>query len=247
MNLEDILITGINIGTYKTLMIGENDTFFYKKIRDTLTLLITSLDNLSIQKETSDEIQEIIQNYDRTIIPWESTSGNSEIAKIDEDLLRKIPIWQDRIATELKTTNVIELLKETTLNPEKLSIGAKAFFDEGIWDLMKDLEKEDLEDGCRCLSVQAWTPASMINMRIVESVLKSYYKKITGKDPYGKQWNNILIELKASSSTDTLLIGYLDYLRDIRNKLQHPDARVEQPEAEAVFHHTLNIINILYS
>ena len=87
----------------------------------------------------------------------------------------------------------------------------------------------------------------MINMRVVESVLKSYYKKITGKDPNGKRWNNILIELKASSSTDTLLIGYLDYLRDIRNKLQHPEARVEQSEAEAVFHHTLNIINILYS
>ncbi len=112
---------------------------------------------------------------------------------------------------------------------------------------MKNLEKEDLDDGCRCLSLQAWTPASMINMRVVESVLRSYYKKITGKDPNRKQWNNILIELKASPSTNTLLIGYLDYLRDIRNRLQHPDARVEQSEAEEVFSHALNIINILYS
>ena len=247
MNLEDILIIGINIGTCKTLTIGEKDIFFYKKIRYTLTQLITSLDKFSIQKESSDEIQEIIQNYDKTIIPSESTSGDSEIAIIDEDLLRKIPIWQDRISTELKNTHVIELSKDTSLNPEKLSIGAKAFFDENIWSLMKDLEKEDLDDGCRCLSLQAWTPASMINMRVIESVLKSYYKKITGNDPNRKQWNNILIQLKATPSTDTLLIGYLDYLRDIRNKLQHPDARVEQSEAEAVFHHTLNIINILYS
>ncbi len=128
MNLEDILIIGINIGTCKTLTIREKDFFFYKKIRYTLTQLITSLDKFATQKEISNEIKEIIQNYDTTIISSESTSGDSEIAIIDEDLLSKIPIWQDRIATELKNTHVIELSKDTSINPEKLCIGSKSFF-----------------------------------------------------------------------------------------------------------------------
>ncbi len=46
---------------------------------------------------------------------------------------------------------------------------------------------------------------------------------------------------------DSLLIGYLDYLRDISYKLQHLDARVKQSEAEMLFHNAINIINILYS
>ena len=84
-------------------------------------------------------------------------------------------------------------------------------------------------------------------MRAVESVLRSYYQKITGNEPKAKTWGNILGELKNNESADKTLIGYLDYLREIRNKLQHPDARFEQFETEAIFHHALHIANILYS
>ena len=87
----------------------------------------------------------------------------------------------------------------------------------------------------------------MNTIRAVESVLRSYYQKITGIEPKAKTWGNILGELKNNKSTDKTLIGYLDYLREIRNKLQHPDARFEQFESEAMFHQALHIANILYS
>ena len=112
---------------------------------------------------------------------------------------------------------------------------------------MSDLEKNDLDDGCRCISLQAWTPAGMISMRAIESVLRNYYQKETSNDPTGKMWGPMLTELKNIQSTDQKLIGYFEYLKDIRNTLQHPESRLSQFESEEVFHHALHIFNIVYS
>ncbi|GAH24115.1 unnamed protein product, partial [marine sediment metagenome] len=92
------------------------------------------------------------------------------IIESKQNLIKKIPIWEDRIVNELTKIKVVKLSTDTILNPEKLSFGAESFFDEKIWNNMSDLEKDDLDDGCRCISLQTWTPAAMITMRVIESV-----------------------------------------------------------------------------
>jgi len=245
MELRDIFFIGIYLDTCKISTFKDADSPFYTKY-PSFQPLKKNLEKLSKQTDTIQDIDKIVDNIFEAMVFEDSSLLEEKYNKMKESLIKQVPIWQDRIERELSDIRVVKLFDDTTINPEKLSMGAKSFFDEKIWNLMKDIEKEDLDDGCRCISLQAWTPASMITMRAVESVLRTYYQNITKKDSKGKVWGTILDELKSANLTDKIIIGYLDYLREIRNKLQHPDARFGQFEAEAIFHQAIYIIDFLY-
>jgi len=266
LELEKIFDVGKFIGTCKiwTILSKPSDNPFYQPISTSLNLLKRKLEKLEIQEKTIKEIEKVgevcnkgldIINQKRKIKEGESKKKIEKLDKelerlikaIKENLIKKIPIWEDRIVNELTKIKVVKLSTDTILNPEKLSFGAESFFDEKIWNNMSDLEKDDLDDGCRCISLQTWTPAAMITMRVIESVLRNYYIKITSNDPTGKMWGSILTELENQQSTNQKLIGYFNYLKDIRNKLQHPDVRFSQFEAEDAFHHAIHILNTFYS
>ena len=77
---------------------------------------------------------------------------------------------------------------------------------------MPEIEKEDLNDGCKCPIVEVWTPAAMILMRVMESGLRSYYQNITSNEPSGKNWGAIIDELKSNNSVDKKLLSYFSPL-----------------------------------
>ena len=227
-------------------------------------MLKNKLENLEIQEGAIKEIEKFILNGDEAVdILKQKKDNEEELSKKDieklnkrlkqllkgvsENLIKRIPIWEDRIINELIKIKVVKLSTDTILNPEKLSLGAESFFDIKIWNKMSNLEKDDLDDGCRCISLQAWTPAGMITMRVIESVLRNYYQKQTSSDPTGKMWGQMLMDLKSISSANQKLAGYFEYLKDIRNALQHPEARLLQFESEDVFHHAIHILNTFYS
>lgn len=266
MEIENIFDLGRIIGICKIWIISPVpvDSPFYQPMPTPLNLLKNKLEKLEIQEGTIKEIENFLEMSKNVLdivkqiskieegeSKKKSEKLNKEVERltkeIQENLAKRIPIWEDRIVNELAKIKVVKLSTDTILNPEKLSFGAESFFDEKIWKKMSDLEKDDLDDGCRCISLQAWTPAAMITMRVIESVLRNYYTKITSNDPTGKMWGSILTELENQQSTNQKLIGYFNYLKDIRNKLQHPDVRFSQFEAEDAFHHAIHILNTFYS
>ena len=266
MELENIFNIGCYLGNCKIWTTSSQtiDSSFYQGMPLPLHMLKNKLENLEIQEGTIKEIEKIIKICNEALDIVKQQENNEkgkskkEIEKLSnrldqlekivtDNLIKKIPIWEDRIINELIKTKVVKLSTDTNLNPEKLSLGAKLFFDIKIWNKMSNLEKDDLEDGCRCISLQAWTPAGMITMRVIESVLRNYYQNQTSNDPTGKMWGIMLDHLKSISSANQKLVGYFDYLKDIRNTLQHPDARLSQFESEEVFSHAIHILNTFYS
>ncbi len=266
MEIENIFHIGSILGICKIWTTSPYvvESPFYQPMSSPLDSLKNKLEQLEIQKETIEEIsifikkfQEVrrIRNARDKLSEEKDKSKYNElndkigefIAKSQEQLIRKIPIWEDRIIHELMKIKTVKLSTDTNINPEKLSNGAVSFFDKQIWDQMSDLEKNDLDDGCRCISLQAWTPAGMISMRAIESVLRNYYQKQASKDPTGKMWGQMLTDLKAIPSANQKLIGYFEYLKEKRNALQHPEARLSQFESEDVFNHAIHIFNIVYS
>ncbi len=229
-----------------------------------LNMLKNKLENLEIQEDSIKEIEKFIETFNEILDivkqkeAIEEGRSKKNIEKLNkqleqllkgvvENLIKRIPIWEDRIINELIKIKVVKLSTDTILNPEKLSLGAESFFDIKMWNKMSNLEKDDLDDGCRCISLQAWTPAAMITMRVIESVLRNYYQKQTSSDPTGKMWGQMLTDLKSIPSANQKLVGYFEYLKDIRNALQHPEARLSQFESEDVFHHAIHILNTFYS
>ncbi|MFW9972602.1 MAG: hypothetical protein ACFFDF_20620 [Candidatus Odinarchaeota archaeon] len=266
MELENIFEIGRSLGACKiwTIKTASNSSPFYQTMPSPLYILKYKLKNLEIQKGIIKEIENIIKKWNvaldiaKKLNAIKEGQSKKDIGKLEthliekleeitENLIKRIPIWEDRIMNELINIKVVKLSTDTNLNPKKLSSGVKSFFDINIWNKMSDLEKDDLEDSCRCISLQAWTPAGMIAMRVVESVFRNYYQNITSNDPSGKQWGSMLEELKNNQSANQKLVGYFDYLKDIRNELQHPDKRLSQFEAEAVFQHAIYILDTIYS
>jgi len=266
MELENIFDIGKYLGLCKiwTTTTKVIDSPFFSTMPIPLKYLFNKLEELSIEEKTKEEINKLIEKSHLAIDLQKQNRElrkNGEVNKeklqiytekqdklinqIREDLINFIPIWEDRIANKLRKIKVVKLSTDTRLNPEKLSIGASSFFKEDIWNNLSDIEKKDLEDASRCISLQAWTPAAMITMRAIEAAFRDYYQKILTKDP-GTNWGQMIIELKSNPSVDQKLIGYFDYLKDIRNTLQHPDARFSQFEAEDAFHHAIHILSRIH-
>ena len=107
-------------------------------------------------------------------------------------------------------------------------------FPESLVSKLDSATKADLNDGMLAILHLIPTPAAMILLRVAENVVRTYYARIAGKPAGKKDWNEILEELRARQDASRPLIGYLDYIRDKRNEVMHPETRYTQEEAERI-------------
>lgn len=164
---------------------------------------------------------------------------------MQKKITENVKLWRDRIKNELAERKVVEVFTDGTLNFKKLLLGGKSFFPEDIWDTLSDISKSDLNDACNCLLTRSWTPAVMISLRASEDSIRKFYVFKTESDPQRKGWKNILDELSKIQDINKTLLGYLDYIREIRNTAEHPDEIFDQMEAERVFHQVVNMIIVI--
>ena len=191
-----------------------------------------------LSEVTQLEIEEIIKKLD------ESYDENQTLKDEDAIILNdRFIIWSDRIQNELNERKVIKVFTDGVLNPKQLLIGGKGFFREEMWNELSDISKNDLNDACNCILTQSWTPAVMISLRAAEDSIRGYYKLKTGKDL--NNWKQIIDELRKTSTTNEIILGYFDYIRVLRNTAAHPDKIFDQMEAEGVFHKVVDIINVI--
>lgn len=255
MKLENVFILGWQFGLfngYLTCVKYADKCINELYLSNQLEEIKNELNKLSIQEDTineiikfSNQIMDLYRKNEEHSI--ENTEYENELKKLNNLISSRSIVWHDRIRYVLRNINIIKLYDNLIINPKKLIEGAKSFLKGDIWNNMTPIEKEDFEDGCLCISIQAWTPGAMIIIRAIESSLRSYYQKITNEDPNEKNWGVLINELKQTSSADKKLIDYFDYLKDTRNKLQHPDARFSQDEAEDVFTHAVHIFKQIHS
>lgn len=207
-------------------------------IIDCLKWILQDLSKNELSEVTQIEIEEFIKKLDESY-------GENQTLK-DEDAVNlndRIIIWLDRIQNELKERKIIEVFTDGILNPKQLLIGGKGFFREEVWNELSDISKNDLNDACNCLLTQSWTPAVMISLRAAEDSIRGYYKLKTGKDL--NNWKKIIDELRKIPKTNETVLGYFDYIRELRNTATHPDKIFDQMEAEGVFHKVVDIINVI--
>jgi len=119
--------------------------------------------------------------------------------------------------------------------------GTVTITEEGVGKLLlpdfmgklDSLTRDDLSDGVSCILHLIPTPGAMILLRVAENAVRKYSEKLTGKVP-DSSWGDILNELEKNLRVKKSVVGYLHYLKDMRNEAQHPDKRFTQEEAERV-------------
>lgn len=91
----------------------------------------------------------------------------------------------------------------------------------------------------------SWTPTVMISLRAAEDSIRRFYKFKVGKSTQRMGWKNIIDELEKINNINKSIIGYIDYIREVRNQAEHPDQVFDQMEAERVFHQVINVIHVI--
>lgn len=203
----------------------------------------TKLERNHLSKKT----QKAISLYIDSLKEKYSEEENPTLKLRDAQYLRdKARLWFDRVRSEIDEIVVFRAYTEGRLNPKKLCDGVKTFFKSKVWKSLLKIIKGDLEESAKCLLTQSWTASGLMSMRALESGVRKYYTKITNISGEDKTYGEMLGELRGNSDADVKLIGYLDYLKDIRNNLAHPNIRIDQFEAEQAFQHTIQILTIVF-
>ena len=248
MELRDIYRLGVLVDYCRRLPIFLNantsvyvygDNFVLSALKEMRNIL----EKYKISTNSQKSIKEFEDNFQNDYLE----DKNPQIKKDDaEDLRDYSRIWSDRISGELANTVVFRAFTDGRLNANKLCEGAKSFFQKKIRRKLSKIIKDDLEESTKCLLTQSWTASGLMSMRALESGVREYYTKITGNLGDNKTYGVMLGELRRDPTADAKLIGYLDYLKDIRNDLAHPNIRIDQFEAEQAFQHTIQILTIVF-
>lgn len=248
IKLGNFIRLGVNLRYFEDLRDGRYSTNIKKAIgsgiglRDSLIQEERIIKDLGLCNSTLKEIEEILRRIE-----------NGKYEKFDNLNLNDrtyfndvVVHWYDRLKTKANDFNVVILDNNYTLNPTCLKGGAKEFFSESIWNKLPKLVKRDIDESCRCLLFELPTPSGILALRATEEVLRKFYQKKTNQTPPANMnWYRIICALRRTN-TDQTLLGHLDYLRKgLRNKLNHPDAVLNQKEAENIFSMIINSIETM--
>lgn len=196
-----------------------------------LDWLATKLRENDIDGDMYDQIHEFRQELSSSI---EKTLNYNQ----REKLTRNLHIWSGLIEGHLKKRRILEPSKPCSLSHEQLyevSRGNAGAFFVNAWYYMSDIEQNDFKESSKCLLMQSWTAAAMIALRGLEGILRKYYEFKTKKQHENRGMYALIEELQKEEGIKHTLMGYLNYLRGIRNTAEHPDRIFTQTEAETVF------------
>ena len=190
-----------------------------REIADDLDWIIFRLRENNIDEDVIDRINK----YSRVL---RLNNSNTLNYKQQEDLKRNVEIWTSLIESHLRKRRILEPSKPGSLGQEQLyevSKGNAAIFFGNMWWRMSDIEKNDFMEAARCLLMQSWTAAAMIALRGLEGILRKYYEFKTEKEHGNRGMYALIEELQKTENIKHTLMGYLNYLRGIRNTAEHPD------------------------
>jgi hypothetical protein len=195
-----------------------------------------------INKETKEMLFSAVQNKE-----YDQESINNFFKQLYlGNYLDQAIFWVNTLEKKIKSLKVIKISPKGKLDLNILLQGIDSFFPKTVWNSINKYDKEDLDDCLFCLLVDRPTPSGMIAMRAVESAVRHYYSEILNKTPDRISWSNIINELKNNKNSNKILLKYIDYLKDIRNTLQHPDKRLTTNEAEQILLHVVEIYKQVY-
>lgn len=206
-----------------------------------LTHLEEFINNYQVSQRISYQIKQYIN-----IIKDRNYPGYAVLNAEDKLALQEMySSWYETIYENCVKVSVFVPDNDHNLNPRKLIMGVKSFFDEELWNKLQPITKRDLEEAIKCIYYKLPTPAGILILRATEAELRKYYEMKIGKLTKPMNWGSIIRDLKKLDSNNKLH-DHLDYLRaNFRNKLSHPDSVLEQFEVESIFPMIVSTLNEL--
>jgi hypothetical protein len=165
-----------------------------------------------------------------------------------ESLKVDITRWETRLQELSK--NWLLSYPDTHLDASKLREGAKAFLSDDEFKKLYVIDFLTLSEAASSLLFDNFTSAEFMALRTAESLLKRWYEKRKdiklGKTTWGEVLEKLSQEfLKKEERPKELLL--LDYLRERRNEIAHPEARSNSVAASTTFLNVISLYKSLFS
>jgi len=214
-----------------------------KEIIDDLNWIFYKLKEINVDKNIIDKINEYERKLRQKVD--EKLDYNEK-----EELKTHLRVWSNMIELLFEKRRILEPSELGTLNHDQLyeisQERSSSFFGYSIWNTLSDIEKNDFSEAARCLLMICWTAAAMISLRGLEGILRKYYEFRTEKEHKNRGMYILIEELQEIEDIKNTLMGYLNYLRGIRNMAEHPDRVFDQAEAETVFIQVVGAVKDIY-
>jgi len=187
-----------------------------------------------IGSEAEHFLKEMRKDYSSDDKPMENAGGH-----LLELAIRR---WYGRL-DEISKRWILSL-PQAHIDVSKLTAGSKSFLEDEEWNTLESLEQQGLDEAASCLLFNNFTSAEFIALRTAESLLRRWYEKKTGNKIKRERWGEILdelIELYPKKSERPKELSLLDYLKERRNEIAHPEGISNPEQATSTF---LNVIAV---
>lgn len=191
----------------------------------------------TIKSDIKNEGINIAASYPQSISTEQETSDQITLRPEDRRrLYGAVTTWRRVFEGELESEKRIAI-SDSLLDIETLTDNPSALFeDEQIWKSLSDTTQSDLREACRALSCQCPTSSVFMSLRAIEECLRQWYKDQTGREIDQRTFGQVLGELDNEYDGDDedrpAVLSNLDYLKDRRNEVGHPDRLPDMEEAE---------------
>jgi len=166
--------------------------------------------------------------------------NQQDCRKLYEQTIVNFNKFVDLIMTCVLITPRLEVL-----NINRVREDSKSFFNDETLKWLEELGGlAEFNQACRAILVNLPTAAGFYLLRICERSLRELYKKETGKDVEKRTWGAILDELEKhyKNKDKPPVLHIIEYLKNIRNSIAHPDKYLTQREAENLLTYVVSII-----
>lgn len=185
MDFSDVLQLGTTLEYVRNSDYGTHEVKGKGWLVDMLVQLSALIVVCEIEDEwTLESIEKWIRRLNRTY-----KKGQSIKKQLGKELSDDANAWQDLIYKELCSRPCIEFQKGA-LNQRALvrisDCRASNIFETKVWRALPKIARSDYSDAAKCLLIGASTPATMVALRGMESVIRKYYSLKT-KQPAGKK------------------------------------------------------------
>lgn len=186
----------------------------------------------------------------------------SEVLDADdsEELQKMTAAWKNLIDQDLSKIQIISAANTGLLDPEKLVNSPSEVMQPSVWSWLGDQQKSDLREAAKSIAVGSPTASVMLSLRTVERALRDWYEMEEG-EVSEDSWGGFLDELMNTygdekHENDTVLtqlstlppvLSNLNYLREKRNEVSHPEKSPSPEEARRTLMIVAGTISDIYS
>lgn len=175
--------------------------------------------------------------------------GEQMVSHRDADrLYDSVTDWMYILIEEFEDLVGLTATLDSRLDIVGLLRNPEDFFRQEVWEWMDEQPREDFAEACRCIAFDAPTASVMLSLRAVEHSLRVWYEYDTGRRIEDRTFGQVLSEIQDVYEKDERpsVLSNLDYLKDRRNSVSHPEESASRREAERMLYRIEGTISEIY-